>query len=661
VRGAEGGHSRGTTRENSAKNLTNAGAEFPTFDSLRGHNAVKIVAMVTIEEVHEIRPRLAVEFNPGAFVPRTPAIAEAYRYGQQLHKGQKRLSGEPYFETHCVWVAAFLDQLVGNEAWTIAGLLHDTVEDSGESLDRIHALFPGELGENVAHIVDGVTKLSNPRDGRSRELETLRKIAMFRDPGVFLVKLADKSHNLLTLEHMPPAKRIQKATEAIRAYGKLAGILNCYRWRCWLEDMAFPYAEPESFHYVQEHMDADPRLQVAFLQQFMEQLGGLMEKAHVSGTVRISANGYWQTWQKLRRMARARKAALNSFAHVNDLVSFRLVVDGERKDCYQLLGAVNTFVGPYLDNNRFDDFIAFPQNGYRAIQVTAWLPDYGAVEVAIATAEMEGENMWGVVDCIKNHRDTSQYRPVEILTPSGGARFLREGSSVLDAVASIQQEFLLDKISAVMVNGHMARLSDRVSPGDVVEVVTSGKRLVPSEEWLHYCNESTARLLRVVLATEMLRKSAEAGRQQVRAVLAEEGILALEDVQALEVDRMDNLLEQLGCASLEDLYAAVGGGALRMDDVCAALGEVGINRESLRWCTLNLLADTDANRPGVLSRLTGLVSRHGGNILRSVNNTLPDGGFSLRLVLAFQQGEQREALREDFAASGIPFRLLEIV
>ncbi len=196
--------------------------------------------MVTIVEVNEIRPKLQSEFSNIKFTPRTENMAEAYRWGQQLHAGQARLSGEPYFETHCAWVGAFLDSLVANEAWTIAGLLHDTVEDSGESLDRIKQKFPGPLGEEVAHIVDGVTKLSNPRDGRSRELETLRKIAMFRDPGIFLVKLADKSHNVMTLEYMPAEKRQKKAEEAIRAYGKLAGILNCYAWRRWLEDFGLP-------------------------------------------------------------------------------------------------------------------------------------------------------------------------------------------------------------------------------------------------------------------------------------------------------------------------------------------------------------------------------------------------------------------------------------
>jgi (p)ppGpp synthase/HD superfamily hydrolase len=200
--------------------------------------------------ISEIRPLITDEFQVGPFVPRTEAIQHAYDWGKQVHSGQKRLSGEPYFETHCAWIAAFIDNLVKIESWTIAALLHDTVEDQGETLDEIRALFPGKLGVEVAHIIDGLTKISNPRDGSSREFETLRKIAMFRDPAVFVIKLADKSHNLMTLQYQPPAKQWAKANEAIRAYGKLAGILNCYRWRRWIEDMAFPYAEADSSPWV---------------------------------------------------------------------------------------------------------------------------------------------------------------------------------------------------------------------------------------------------------------------------------------------------------------------------------------------------------------------------------------------------------------------------
>ncbi|WP_322805812.1 HD domain-containing protein [Thermanaerothrix sp.] len=618
-------------------------------------------AKVTVTPVKDIRPRLEDEFAPGEFIPRTPAIAEAYAWGQELHKGQYRLSGEPYFETHCVWVAGFLDKLIGREAWTIAALLHDAVEDQGETLDAIRARFPGPLGEEVAYIVDGVTKISNPRDGRTREIETLRKLAQFRDPGVYLVKLADKSHNLLTLHHMPEHKRQQKALEVIRAYGKLAGILNCYRWRRWLEDLAFPYADPETYAFVKEKIDADPRLDLSFINPMMEQLGNLMEESGISGSVELTVNGYWQTWQKLRRMARARRASMDSFMAVNDLVSFRLVVESQDEyQCYQLLPKVNRFLGPYLDQNRFDDYIACPQNGYRALQITAWLPDLGAIEVAIATREMEEENHWGVVYALKQGKDISHYRPIEIFTPSGSARFLPEGSTVLDAIASIQQEFLLDKISAVKVNGNLARLSDHIQPGDIVEVITGNNRLSPSEEWLAFSNPSTARLLRGVLVTEALKRSAEKGRQIAKQLLKERGLLALEDVQALEPTRVDNLLEQLACASLEDFYAALGSGAIRQQEVSQTLDRVGITNDALHWTTIQLLGSARANRPGTLARLASLVSQAGGNILRSVNNTLPDGRFSLRLVVSNLSPEQCEPLYQAYLQCGVELEVIEI-
>lgn len=619
--------------------------------------------MVKICEVNEIRPKLQSEFDVGGeFKPRTAHIAEAYRWGQKLHAGQKRMSGEPYFETHCGWVGAFLDRLVENEAWTIAGLLHDSVEDSGESLDQLRMKFPGPLGEEVAHIVDGVTKLSNPRDGRSRELETLRKIAMFRDPGIFLVKLADKSHNVMTLEHMSSAKRKKKAEEAIRAYGKLAGILNCYTWRRWLEDTAFPFYDPDTFAAVRSKIDRDPRLRLDFINTVSQQLGNIMEREGIDGRVDIIVNGYWQAWQKLRQLARLRKASLSSFAAVNDLISFRLILNSsDEKQCYHLLAAVNRFFGPYIDQSRFDDFIAFPQNGYRALQVTSWMGDYGAIEVAIATDEMEGENLWGIVYALQHNKDISNYRPVEILTPTGGARFVQEGSSVLDAIASIQREFLLDKISAVKVNGSLVHLGDKVKPGDVIEVVTNGPRMTPTEEWLKYCNISTANLMRAVLTTQGLRRSAEIGRQQIKELLTRRGLLTLEDVRALERDKWDNLLERLSCANLEDFYSAVGGGAVRLMDVETALTDLGISKEQLGWTTINILANPESHRPGVLARLAGMVSEQEGNILRSVNDTLPDGGFSLRLVVKFPSLHNLQLLYQAYRESGYNFHTFEIV
>jgi len=618
--------------------------------------------MVEVESVREIRPRMVDDFNiQGAFEPRTPAIAKAYQLGKKLHKGQLRFSGEPYFETHCVWIASFLDQLVQNEAWTIAALLHDAVEDQGKSLEEIQQEFPGLLGKHIAYLVDGVTKMSNPRDGRSRELETLRKIARFRDPGVFLVKLADKSHNIMTLEYMSPEKQSQKATEAIRAYGKLAGILNCYRWRRWLEDMAFPYAEPDAYRFVQDQIDKDPRLNLEFINEMLAQLRDLMVKEGVSGTIRIIVNGYWQAWQKLRRMARDRRTSLDDFSAVNDIVSFRMLVsDSNIQGCYRLLSQVNRFFNRNLDHDRFDDYIASPQHGYRALQVTAWLPDLGAVEVAITTEEMEGENLWGVVYALQHGKEITQYKPVQIFTPTGGTRFLPDGSTVLDAVASIQ-DFLLDKINRVEVNGENRRLSDPINPGDVVEVITQGNRMVPSEEWLKYCNLSTARQLRSVLVTVALKQTAEKGRELLRPLLVDRGIVDLEDVQIQERVKFENLLSALSAASLDDLYSALGGGAIRLSDVDEAMDESGISREVLGWTTINIVGPGNTNKPGVLAYLAGLVSRFGGNILRTVNNTFHDGSFTLRWVIQGLDEGKKEDLLQVFLNCEIELKQVEIV
>lgn len=513
----------------------------------------------------------------------------------------------------------------------------------------------------MAFLVDGVTKMSNPREGQSRELETLRKIARFRDPGVFLIKLADKSHNIKTLEFMSPQKQRQKATEAIRAYGKLAGILNCYRWRRWLEDMAFPFAEPEVYNFVRGEIDRDPRLELDFINGMLAELRDLMEAEGVSGKIRIIVNGYWQAWQKLRRMARGRQTSLNDFSDVNDVVSFRMLVENDNiPACYQLLARVNRFFNRNLEQGSFDDYIANPQDGYRALQVSAWLPGRGSIEVAIATEEMEGENLWGVVYALQNKKPITQYRPVQIFTPTGGTRFLPDNSTVLDAVASIQ-DFLMDKINRVEVNNELRALDAQVFPGDVVEVITHGARIVPSEEWLNFCNLKTARVLRSVLIMAELKQMAAEGRRKLKPLLKKRGIVDLEDVQVQERNKFENLLSTLAAASLDDIYSALGGGAILEADIEEALDEVGISKEVLGWTTINIVGPSQTNRPGVLASLASLVSGFGGNIIRTVNNTFQDGSFTLRWVIDGVNEEKKQDLLQAFLTSEIHLTNVEIV
>jgi guanosine-3',5'-bis(diphosphate) 3'-pyrophosphohydrolase len=619
------------------------------------------MAKVSVESINEIRPRITDEFDLGPFVARTEAIQKAYDWGKQVHAGQLRLSGEPYFETHSGWVAAFVDKLVHKEAWTIAALLHDTVEDQGESLEEIQSLFPGPLGEEVAHIVDGVTKMSTPRDGSTRELETLRKIAMFRDPAVFIVKLADKSHNMMTLQYQARGKQWQKANEAIRAYGKLAGILNCYRWRRWIEDMAFPYAEPEAFSMVKGKIDSDPRLNLNFIRYYLGELANLMEAEGIDGSVRFTVNGYWQAWDKLQRMARARRTSLQDFSAVNDIVSFRMIVKkNDETACYRLLSRVNRYFSRNLDQDRFDDYIASPQNGYRALQVTTWLPGAGAVEVAIATEEMEGENSWGIIYAINNNKDISQYSPVQILTPFGGTRFLPEGSTVLDGVAAIQ-EFYLDKVSKVLVNNEERHIYDTLNPGDLVEVITSGPHKTPEPEWLNHCNATTARRLRSVLAMVALKEASKKGKELIHPILAKRGLLNLEDVASLNVNSIESLLGLLACANLDDLYSAVGGGSIHLQELENALELVGISQASLHWNTVEIQGASVFNRPGGLAYLAGLVSEAGGNIVRTVSTTNNEGRFYLRMVLSEMDESKKNNLNTLLSQSRFPLESYEIV
>ena len=214
--------------------------------------------MVEVETINEIRPKLLGEFQVDCFTPRTEAIARAYEWGKQIHGGQTRLSGEPYFETHCGWVAAFIDRLVQNEAWTIAALLHDAVEDQGETIEEIRSMFPGKLGDEVAHIIDGSPRWAIPGMADHGSLKRRARLPCSVIQG-FLVKLADKSHNLMTLTHVE---------------GKtVAGQWRMGIWQTWASELLSlaAMAWRRLFHMLawnlllSSQVDSDPRLNIDFI------------------------------------------------------------------------------------------------------------------------------------------------------------------------------------------------------------------------------------------------------------------------------------------------------------------------------------------------------------------------------------------------------------
>jgi hypothetical protein len=195
----------------------------------------------------------------------------------------------------------------------------------------------------------------------------------------------------------------------------------------------------------------------------------------------------------------------------------------------------------------------------------------------------------------------------------------------------------------------------------VVEVVSTGTHLVPQPDWLNHCDITTARRLRVVLATVALKEASQKGKQLIHPLLAKQGILSLDDVASLESSRIDQLLGLMACANLDDLYSAVGGGSIILRELEDALDRVGISRAVLNWVTVEVSGSNTANRPGVLAYLAGLVSEAGGNIIHTIHTTSPDGSFYLRLVLAGLDEERKENLHELFSKSRFPLDKVEIV
>ncbi|MCK9246710.1 MAG: hypothetical protein M0P11_07130, partial [Anaerolineaceae bacterium] len=271
----------------------------------------------------------------------------------------------------------------------------------------------------------------------------------------------------------------------------------------------------------------------------------------------------------------------------------------------------------------------------------------------------EGENTWGIIYAINNNKDISRYRPVQILTTYGGTRFLEEGSTVLDGVAAIQ-EYYLDKIHKVLVNGEERHIYDNLNPGDVVEVVSDGPHKKPDPDWLNHCGPTTARLLRNVLARVNLKAASKEGRKKIHPILIKHGILDLNDVASLEPNRLESMLGLLACANLDDLYAAIGGGSIFLEEVENAMGLSGISDSASRWTSIQVYGSNTSNRPGGLAYLAGLITEAGGNILRTVNTTSKNGDFHVRMVLDGLQESQKGYLRKLFSESRFPLVEIEI-
>ncbi len=445
-------------------------------------------------------------------------IEKAYNFAFKAHDGQKRMSGEPYFN-HVFETAKILAQL-GMDAQTIAaGFMHDVLEDT----DTSEELMEKEFGHNIVFLVNGVTKLGTLKyHGHERHVESLRKffIAMANDLRVVIIKFADRLHNLRTLQHVREDKRARIALESIEVYAPLANRLGMGKLKGEIEDAAFPYAFPEEYKKVEDIIKEKKDLYEKYLNEIKDKLEKELEKQNVPvSEITYRVKHKYSLYKKLLKYNM-------DLDKIHDIVALRVVVKNI-EECYRVLGLVHSLWNPLP--GRIKDYIAVPKpNGYRSIHTTIFTGSGGIAEIQIRTEEMHAEAAYGIAAHFaykenngkKNGKDDSKfawieelknlnYNPAEplkflehlktdffnnrifIFTPKGDVIDLPEDSTPIDFAYTIHSD-IGDHVFGAKINGKMSQLFTKLKNGDIVEIVDK-KDAHPSSKWLEYVKTTVAK------------------------------------------------------------------------------------------------------------------------------------------------------------------------
>jgi guanosine-3',5'-bis(diphosphate) 3'-pyrophosphohydrolase len=521
-------------------------------------------------------------------------LDRAYVYAMKAHGEQKRASGDPYF-SHPLEVAAILTDLKLDDATIAAALLHDTIEDTPTTRAEIDQIF----GPDIGHLVEGLTKLKK-LDLVSREAkqaENLRKLllAIADDVRVLLVKLADRLHNMRTLEHMPPEGRARIAQETIDIYAPLAGRMGMHHLREELEDLSFRQLYPEANQLVSERLDAlaarHSHLIAEIEQQLTRKLADLGTDAIVAGRRKRP----YSIWRKMERKS-------VGFEQLSDIFGFRVIVKTIR-ECYRALGIVHT-TWPMVPG-RFKDYVSTPkQNDYRSLHTTVIGPGNQRVELQIRTEAMHEIAEYGIAahalykdtaDSASEllSRESNAYawlrRTVELLaegsnpeeflehtklelfhdqvfcfTPKGKLIALPRKATPIDFAYAVHTDIGNHTVGC-KINGKMAPLVSELSNGDEVDIITSKAQSAPPSAWEAIVVTGKARLaIRKATRNAVRGQYAELGRRIVER-------LCQRAKREYSDEKLTGALPRLARVSIDDVFAAVGRGEMRPSDVARAM------------------------------------------------------------------------------------------
>jgi GTP diphosphokinase / guanosine-3',5'-bis(diphosphate) 3'-diphosphatase len=502
-------------------------------------------------------------------------LRRAYDVAERLHRDQLRHSGEPFI-THPLAVAGILAELGVDTTTLVAALLHDTVEDTAYTLEQARADF----GDEVAHLVDGVTKLDKVRLGEAAEAETIRKliVAMAQDLRVLVIKLADRVHNMRTLGFQPPHKQQRIARVTLEVLVPLADRLGIQVFKRELADIAFATLQPAAYREIARLVDERDTQRDAHLSEFIASIEPELRASGLKAAVSARPKHYHSVHQTIQERG-------DGAADVYDVARVLVVVTGEAPDCYVALGAVHGRWKPL--QARFKDFIAMPKfNLYQSLHTTVLGPGDELVQVLIRTEEMHRIAEHGIVAYLRDpggrpgdlewlrrlldwQRDAPDPREfldalrhdltdlqVMVFTPKGDAISLPEGSTPVDFAYALGGDRGHRCVGA-RVNGQLVPLASMLSNGDVVEILTAASADTgPSSDWLEFVRTPRAQTkIRQWFAERRRGRAVEVGRQAVGEALRETG-RSLE--AALRDGSLANVVVALRYADLDALFEAVG-------------------------------------------------------------------------------------------------------
>ena len=533
--------------------------------------------------------------NPGVDLT---MLEKAFALASEKHKDQKRKSGEPFI-IHPVAVATMLAEMDMDMPSVIAGMLHDVVEDTSVTIEEIREIF----GDEIAYLVDGVTKLKRIPTSTKEELqnENLRKmfLSMASDIRVIVIKLVDRLHNMRTLQYVNTDAQITKARETLEIYTPLAHRLGMTKIKWELEDLCFKYLEPEAYNSLVTQITQRRDQQEAYIRKVLDAIRIRLNEAGIKAFL----DGRPKHFYSIHKKMIAQNKALNQ---IYDLLAIRVIVDTVQ-ECYTVLGIIHEMYTPMP--GRFKDYIAMPKpNMYQSLHTTLIGPDGQPFEAQIRTWEMhktaeigiaahwkykeggkngktsdyDGKLEWvrNLLDNQKEVEDPDEFvetfkmdlftDEVFVFTPKGDVKCLPKGSTPIDFAYAIHSA-VGNRMIGAKVNGEIKPLNYKLCTGDFVEIITSQSNHGPSRDWLNIVKSSEAKSkIRQWFKKECRDENIERGKEIIERELKKQGF---RHEQLFKAEWLEPILKKYKFTSYDDLLNVIGFGELSAQKIVNMLKE----------------------------------------------------------------------------------------